>query len=35
LAHEAAQLRRDRVLSGILTEGKSGDGNHNEQDRRN
>ena len=34
LAHQAAQLGRDRVLSGIPTEGKSRDGNHDEQNRR-
>ena len=34
LAHQTAQLGRDRVLCGILTERKSRDGNHDEQNRR-
>src|SRR6476660_2031863 len=33
LAHEAAQLLRNRVLSSIPTERESCDRNHNEQDR--
>ena len=34
MAHQVAQLRGDRVLSGVVTECETRDGNHDEQDRR-
>jgi hypothetical protein len=35
LTHEAAKLRCDRVLGCVPSESESGDGNYDEQDRRN
>jgi hypothetical protein len=34
LAHEVAQLRRYRVLGGVVTECEARDGDNDEQDRR-